>query len=263
LTRTVADTAAALDLLSGYEPGDATWAPPPYEPFALTASRAPGRLHVGVMLEPPLEADVEPVAAQAARDAAALLESLGHDVEEIEPPSRYDRFFETFTDVWCGMIGTGVLFGEIVSGRKAGPDDVEALTWALHERALATPASTFMRSLTILQRVARATVEWSAQWDAVLTPALATRPLRIGELDTCGPDPMAVFHSSALFTPFTAFVNMTGQPAISLPLFEGDDGLPLAVQLIGPPVAEGALLSLAAQLEAEAGWAERRPPVGA
>ena len=70
---------------------------------------------------------------------------------------------------------------------------------------------------------------------------------------------MATFHSSALFTPFTAFVNLTGQPAISLPLFEGDDGLPLAIQLIGPPVAEGSLLSLAAQLEAEVGWAERRP----
>ena len=260
LTRTVADTAAALDLLAGYATGDATWAPPPFEPFALTAARAPGRLRIGVMLEPPLEADVEPVAVQAARDAAALLEGLGHGVEEIEPPSRYDRFFDRFTDVWCAMIGTGVLFGEVVSGREAGPDDVEALTWALHERALATPASTYMRSFMILQRVARVTVEWSKQWDVILTPALAKRPLRIGELDTCGPEPMATFHSSALFTPFTAFVNLTGQPAISLPLFEGDDGLPLAIQLIGPPVAEGSLLSLAAQLEAEVGWAERRPP---
>jgi amidase len=90
---------------------------------------------------------------------------------------------------------------------------------------------------------------------------LAKRPLRIGELDTCAPDPMATFESSSHFTPYTPFVNVTGQPAISLPMYLGDDGLPLGVQLIGRPVSEGLLLSLAAQLEAEARWHERRPAV--
>jgi amidase len=259
LTRTVRDTAAALDLVSGYEPGDATWAPPPFEPFSLTASREPGKLSVGLMLEPPLEADVDPVAVQAARDAAALLESLGHDIEEIEPPDRFGALFETFTDVWAAQVSLGVRFGEMVTGREAGPDDVEALTWALHERALATPSSAYLRSLTILQRVARGAIEWSSQWGVILTPALAKRPLRIGELDACGPDPMGTFRASSLFTPFTPFVNVTGQPAISLPMYEGDDGLPLAVQVIGPPLSEGLLLALGAQLEAEQRWFERLP----
>jgi amidase len=102
-------------------------------------------------------------------------------------------------------------------------------------------------------------VQWSSQWDLVLTPALAKRPLRIGELDTCAPDPMATFESSSKFTPFTPFVNVTGQPAISLPMYQGDDGLPLGVQLIGPPLSEGLLLSMAAQLQAEQRWFERRP----
>jgi amidase len=96
----------------------------------------------------------------------------------------------------------------------------------------------------------------------VLTPALAKRPLRIGELDTCAPDPMETFNRSSEFTPFTPFVNVTGQPAISLPMYEGEDGLPLAVQLIGRPVSEGLLLSVATQLEAEQQWWGRRPQRG-
>jgi amidase len=149
--------------------------------------------------------------------------------------------------------------GEFVAGREATPDDVEPLTWALHERALATPSSTYLRSLTILQRVARGAIEWWMQWDAVLTPALAQRPLRVGELDTSAADPMETFEASSRFTPFTPFVNVTGQPAVALPVYEGDDGLPLAVQLIGQPLSEGLLLSVAAKLEAEQRWDERRP----
>jgi amidase len=94
----------------------------------------------------------------------------------------------------------------------------------------------------------------------VLTPALAQRPVRIGEIDSCSDAPWEDFHRSGEFTPYTAIFNVTGQPAVSLPLFHGDDGLPLAVQLAGRPAGEGQLLSLAAQLEAARPWAERRPP---
>jgi amidase len=258
LTRTVADTAAVLDLLAGYEPGDATWAPPPFEPFAETASRTPGPLRVGVMLRPPLEAEVEPVAEQAALDAASLLESLGHHVEEAEPPMQFEQLLETFTDVWAAMVSLSVLWGEMVGGRQASAEDVEPLTWELHERALRTPSSHYLRAQTVLQRVARGIVEWSSQWDVLVTPALAQRPVRIGEIDTCAPDPMATFAKSAEFTPYTAVANLTGQPAISLPMYQGDDGLPLAVHVVGRPLSEGLLLSLATQLEAEQRWFERR-----
>jgi amidase len=104
------------------------------------------------------------------------------------------------------------------------------------------------------------TIEWATRWDLILTPSLAQRPLAIGSLPTDGPDPMGTFMASSRFTPYTPFVNVTGQPAISLPMYEGDDGLPLAIQLIGPPVSEGLLLSIASQLEAEQRWDKRRPP---
>jgi amidase len=209
-----------------------------------------------------MEAQLHPTAERAARDTAALLEALGHEVEEIQPPTSFDPLFDTFTDLWAAMVSLGVLFGEMVAGRSATSDDVEPLTWALHERSLATPSSSYMRALTILQRVARESIVWGSRWDLILTPALAQRPLRIGELDTCAPDPMATFRASSSFTPYTPFVNVSGQPAISLPMYEGEDGLPLAVQLIGPPLGEGLLLSIASQLEAEQHWQDRRPPPG-
>ena len=96
--------------------------------------------------------------------------------------------------------------------------------------------------------------------DVLLTPALGQRPLPIGYLDTCGADPQAEFQKAAVFTPFTPVFNITGQPAIAIPLYQGEDGLPLAVHVVGQPLGEGTLLSLAAQLEAARPWAERRPP---
>jgi amidase len=106
-------------------------------------------------------------------------------------------------------------------------------------------------------------VAWAASYDAILTPALAQPPVPIGELDPCGPDPMRTFARGGHFTPYTAISNVTGSPAISLPLYEDEDGLPLAVQLIGRPAQEGALLALAAQVEAAQPWSDRRPAVAA
>jgi amidase len=259
LTRTVADTAATLDLLAGYERGDANWAPPPFEPFAETAARSPGPLRVALVLDPGMDVSLDPQAERAARDAAALLESLGHQVVEADAPVQFEQMIEMFTDLWAAMVSLGVMFGELVSGQTATDENIEPLTMALHQRALETGSSSYLRSMTLLQRVARGAVEWSSQWDLVLTPALAKRPLLVGELDTCAPEPMDTFHASSDFTPFTPFVNVTGQPAISLPMYEGDDGLPLAAHLIGPPLGEGLLLSVAAQLEAEQRWDDRRP----
>jgi amidase len=187
-----------------------------------------------------------------------MLESLGHHVEEVEPPQRFGELMDLFTDLWCAMVSGGVLLGELVSGQQASAENLEGLTLALHERALQTPSSHYMRALTILQRVARGAIEWGSQFDLIVTPALAQRPLPIGSLPTDIDDPMETFHKSSEFTPFTPFVNVTGQPAISLPMYQGDDGLPLAVQLIGPPVSEGLLLSVAAQLEQEQRWQDRR-----
>lgn len=261
LTRTVADTAALLDVLAGYEPGDATWAPPPAEPFARSAERDPGALRIGVALEPSLtDVEVDPVCAHAARDAAELLAALGHSVEEAAPPYPGRDVFHTFTRVWAAGTAAGVALGGKVAGREPEAADVEPLTWALYERGRELTAVDHVLAVTEMQRKARRLVAWFGDWDALLTPALAKRPLPIGEVDGCGADPWGEFGKSGEFTPYTAIWNVTGQPAISLPLFHGDDGLPLGVQLVGPPLGEGLLLSLATQLEAARPWAGRLAP---
>lgn len=264
LSRTVADTAAALDVLAGYEPGDATWAPPPPEPFAAAARREPGPLRVALALTPPLlDADVDPACTEAARRAAVLLEELGHRVEEATPPYPERDLFHAFTRIWAGNIATGVVLGGRIAGREPLPGDVEPLTWALYERGRELDATDYVLALGHLQRAARRIVAWWADWDVVLTPALGQRPVPIGAIDACGEDPWGEFRESGRFTPFTAIWNVTGQPAVSVPLFQGDDGLPLSVQLVGPPLGEGLLLSLAAQLEQVHPWAQRLAPPAA
>ena len=260
LTRTVADSAALLDVMAGYEPGDANWAPPPAEPFAAAAAREPGKLRIAVTTKPALlEADLDPVCAGAVRDAAELLAGLGHEVEEVEPPWGDADLLELFTDVWAAVTGIGVAFGGIIAGRDPVPDDVEPLSWWLYERARAMDSLRFGLEVGAGQGLSRVIVGFCLGYDAILTPVVSQRPLPIGSIDPCGSDPAAEFRKSADFAPFTALFNLTGQPAMSVPLFQGDDGLPLAVQIAGPPAGEGLLLSLAAQLEAAHPWAERVP----
>ncbi|MDP9409566.1 MAG: amidase [Actinomycetota bacterium] len=265
LTRTVADTAALLDVLAGYEPGDATWAPPPTRPFREAVRVSPtgaSGLRVGLLIRPPAPADLDPSCARAAEDAARLLEDLGHRVEnfDLEPPT--EREWEAFDDVWAVLAAEGVATGESILGRPPTPGEVEPLTWALYEKGGALDALSYRRSFIGLQRVARRVVGAALAYDVLLTPALAERPLPIGTITGMElPDPLNALSRSDRFTPYTALWNVTGQPAISLPLFHGDDGLPLGVQLVGPPAGEDLLLALAAQLEQAAPWKERLSPM--
>jgi amidase len=264
LTRTVADTAAVLDLLAGYELGDTTWAPPPPAPFSELGAREPGRLRVGLALNPPLEgATVEPVCEQAARDAGKLLESLGHQLEEITPPWSEQNVLSDFTRLWAPLISMTTMIGAAIRGREATEDDVEPLTWLMWENAQSTPSLAFLSSEAKMKSLARSLVAFLEPYDAVLTPALARPPVEIGEIHGRGPDPWGNYQRSGHFTPFTAICNVTGVPAISVPLYHGEDGLPLAVQLIGRPLAEDVLLSLGAQLERTMPWAERLSPLAA
>jgi amidase len=262
LTRTVAETAAVLDVLAGYELGDASWAPPPAEPFALAVERASHGLRVGLALNPPLEgAEVDPLCERAARDAATQLESLGHQVEEITPPWSDLDLLPDFTRAFGPMVSVVTAIGARLRGREATEDDVEPLTWMLWQRACTQDTITFLTAEGRLQSVARSIVAALTPFDVVVTPALARRPLRIGEVHGRGPDPWGNYQRSGHFTPFTAICNVTGQPAVCLPLYHGDDGLPLAVQLIGPPAREDVLLSVAGQLEQALPWASRLSPL--
>ncbi|HEV2075904.1 MAG TPA: amidase [Thermoleophilaceae bacterium] len=259
LTRTVAETAAMLDLLAGYEPGDATWAPAPSEPFAERARREPGRLRIAVTTTPPIEAPVDPACAHAVSEAGELLASLGHEVEEIAPPWAGLDLLPAFAAVFGASVAATVAYAGMVGGRKPTEEAVEALTWELYSRSRGLDTLGFTLALAQLQLQTRGIVSALRPYDAVLTPSLAERPVPIGEIDSEAEDPAGTFARSGRFTPFTALFNATGQPAISLPLFQGEDGLPLGIQLAGRPAGEGPLLALAAQLEAARPWADRRP----
>jgi len=261
LTRTIEDTARLLDVLGGPEPGDASWAPPPPAAgYAALAEVDPGRLRIGVTLTPPLEdATVDPVCRQAVRDAAALLESLGHDVKEITPPWLGLDLLPAFMRSFGPLVSFTTWLGGQLAGRDPTTEDVEPLTWALYEHALAQDTMKYLAAQAQLESVARSIVAALSDYDVVLTPALAGRPVPVGEMNGLGAEPMIDFRKSGYFTPFTAIVNVTGQPAVALPLYQGGDGLPTAVQLIGPPAREEVLLSLAGQLEAALPWADRSP----
>jgi amidase len=263
LTRTVGETAELLDVLAGYEPGDGSWAPPPPEPFAAAAARDPGRLRIAVATGSTVDAPLDPLCEQAVRDAAELLSSLGHDVEEVEAPWSGREVMRAFTLVFSTPVAMGLWFGAQVSGREPAAELVEPLTWTMWERVRERNAGEYLLARTQLGAFSRAIVAHWDTYDVMLTPALGQRQVRIGEIDACSADPWEDFGRSAAFTPYTAIFNVTGQPAISVPLFHADDGLPLAVQLAGRPAGEGELLALAAQLEAARPWAERRPQAAA
>jgi amidase len=262
VTRTVRETALALDLLAGPELGDATWAEPPPGPYRDALRTEPRGLRVGLCIESPLPgADPTPERAGAARDAAQLLRELGHTVEEIPPPFRDKAMLRTFTAVFGPMVCAQAQIGVLTQGRDPNEDDVERLTKWLWDTCRGIDSITAYSALVQVQSFGRQVVAWSAPYDVVVTPALAEAPLPIGTLDPDDPDPQATFARAGAFTPYTAGMNISGQPAMSVPLYQDGDGLPLAVQLIGRPNGEATLLALAAQLEAAHPWAERRPPV--
>jgi amidase len=262
LTRTVGDTAAILDVLAGYEPGDATWAPPPAGPFSAAAAREPSSLRIAATTLPPIpDAVVDPVCSGAVAEAAELLRSLGHEVDEVTPPWQIEGLSELFGAVFSVHISLSIAYSGMVGGHEPTAEDMEPMSWAIFSMVKTLGAVENMAAVVQLQSHTRKLVSFLEPYDALLTPALAERPLPLGTLDTAAPEPMSTFTRSGLFTPFTPVFNASGQPGISLPLYEGEDGLPLAVQIVGRPAGEGALLALAAQLEEARPWAQRRAPM--
>jgi amidase len=262
LTRNVADTAALLDVLAGYELGDATWAAPAPESFALASTREPGRLRIAATTLPPVaDAVVDPLCSKAVADAAGLLRSLGHEVEEVDPPWQIEGVTELFGAVFSVHIALQIAYSGMVAGREPTAEDMEPMSWAIYSMTQSLNALQGKALEVQLQAFTRQLVEFLQPYDMLLTPALAERPLPLGTLDTAAPEPMSTFTRSGLFTPFTPVFNASGQPGISLPLYQGEDGLPLGVQLVGRPEGEAALLALATQLEIAVPWADRRAPV--
>jgi len=263
LTRTVTETAQLLDVLAGYEVGDATWAPRPTEPFAVTARRPPGPLRVGMTTANSLGAEPDPESVRATRETADLLTNLGHDVHEATPALPGADGLALFLQVFGPAVSLGVRFGELLAGRPPADDEIEPLTRAMADIAAALPSTGYLAAVAQLQALSRSVIAFFADYDLLLTPTLAERPLPIGELTGYGDDPMADLARAGRFTPYTALFNVTGQPAISVPAGFGEDGLPIGTQLVAKPLGEDTLLQVAAQLEAARPWAARHPELAA
>jgi amidase len=260
LTRTVADTAAALDAIEGYEVGDAAWVASPEQPFARAAEADPKPLRIALTLDPPVDTELDPDCARVTREAATLLSSLGHQVEEVAPPGREENLGSTFLAAFGASLALVVRTGGIVTQREPSPELVEPLTWAIYEMGRGLSSLDYLSAVMLLQGFARRFIGWLSDYDALLTPALAQPPVPIGTYDTNSPD-IEEWGRTGEFTPFTATANITGLPAISLPFGQGEGGLPIGIQLFAGPGREDVLLALGAQLERERPWAERRAPL--
>ncbi|MDT7536790.1 MAG: amidase [Actinomycetota bacterium] len=252
LARTVRDAAAMLDAMQGPMPGDPHWAAPPLQSFLSYADAPPGRLRIACTREPSVPGSVvHPHVIEAYDAARELLASLGHEVVEIPAPYDAAELVPNFEVLWSVS----------ASGVPVAPDREELLlplTRWLRERGNKTTANEFTGAMSALQGATRRGIEATAAYDVVLTPTVAQPPVPVGYFRETG-DPAVEFDLMKQFTPWTAVYNMTGQPAVNVPLHWSPDGLPIGIMLAGRPADEGTLISLSAQLEEARPWRERHP----
>jgi amidase len=252
LARTVRDAAAMLDAMQGPMPGDPHWAAPPPQSFVSYADTPPGRLRIGSSREPVVAgATVHPHVIDAYDAATELLTSLGHEVVDITPPYLAEQLVPNFEVLWAVS----------ASGVPVAPEREELLlplTRWLRERGNATSANQFTAAMSTLQGATRMGLEATAEYDVLLMPTVAQPPVPIGYFSETG-DPAEEFERMKQFTPWTAVFNMTGQPAVNVPLHWSPDNLPIGVMLVGRPADEATLISLSAQLEEARPWRERHP----
>jgi amidase len=239
--------------MAGPWPGDPYPAPPlpPGETFLDHAGRDPGRLVIGRYRTPVLaDIEVHPDCVAAYDEATELLVSLGHEVVEVGPPFTHD-VVPQFEALWSVL----ALLTPVA------PDDESSLlplTRWLRERGTQVSGIQLAGAVSMCRLLSRVAIQATAHCDAVLAPTLAQPPALVGGLRDDA-DPWRDFDNQKRFSPFTAVYNVTGQPAVSLPLHWADSGLPIGVMLAGRPYGEAALIALAAQIEAERPWAHRKP----
>jgi amidase len=261
LTRSVRDSAALLDATAGPDVGDPYWAPPPARPFLQEVGVDPGKLRIALSFEPPAGTPVHPDCVAAVRDAAKLCADLGHHVEEAAPAVNAEQITQAFVAVFAAGAAMTVDAMTLVSGRALTQDQVEPLTWAVHQMASGQSAPSYLLAQTTLHRIGRDVARFMADYDVWLTPTLAEPPLPLGTLESTPENPLAGLLRAVSYIPYTPICNMTGQPAMSVPLYWNSDGLPIGTHFMARFGDEATLFRLAAQLEEARPWAERRPPV--
>ena len=253
LTRTVRDAAAWLDATAVPMPGDPHWAPPlpPGQSFLAAVDRAPGQLRIARYADPVIiDEPVDPSCLAAYDDTTKLLLELGHRVDDVPAPVG-NVLVPAFETVWS-------VLSTLTPVPASGESKLRPLTRWLRARGGRTSGHEYAAAMASLQAAARRILLDLVEYDAVLTPTLAMPPVAVGALRDDA-DPARDFDNQKRFTPFTSVANLTGQPAITLPLGVSPAGLPIGVMLAGRPAGEAALLALAGQLEAAQPWSDRHP----
>jgi amidase len=263
VTRTVRDAAAILDVISARHPGEPYYAPPLHRPLREELGADPGRLRIGFVDRPGQEGFLDdPECRAAVAGAARLLESLGHHVAESAPEAMSEEeFVQYFTTIIAA--DTEALFRnfEALLGRPIAEDEIEPRNAFYRQVGAATDAVTYLQSREWIGKWARRVASWWTDHDLLLTPTLGAPPPELGWFTAEGP--LAEGGRVVSFIPYTAQFNMTGQPAVSLPLHWTPDGLPVGVQLVAAYGREDLLIRVASQLEQAAPWAQRHPQVHA
>ena len=266
VSRTVRDTAGALDVLSRPFPGQPIIAPSPARPFTQEVGASPGKLRIGMLLHNPLgTGDVDLQVVRETEAAAKLLESLGHTVELAHPSVLEDQgIVGHFTALWdSGLVAT-ITGWERAVGSTVGAGDLEALTTDMAHEGYGLTAQQLFDAVDALQSVGYAAAQWWSDdgYDLLLSPTLAEPPVPLGTFVNAEV-PILGFLRAAAFAPFCAGFNLTGQPAISVPLGTSDDGMPIGVHFAAAYGREDLLIRIASQLETAAPWAHRHPAVHA
>ena len=253
MARTFGDAAALLDVMAGYATGDAWWLPPPATPFAAEAGRPPGSLRIGATDRPFVDGvETEGPPRAGWEEACALLEGLGHRVERASPE----------WDSAITFLAAPAYGADMAAWPDLPPlDTLHPQTRQIVELGRASDGPTVMGSLAAVFRLARRTLAFWETYDVLVTPTVAITAPRVGEFQDPEANPAGVFRYIALAA-FTSPFNLTGQPAMNVPMGLDADGLPRGVQLVGRAGDEAMLIRLAAQMEAAHPWAGLRPPVG-
>lgn len=263
LTRSVRDSAALLDATTGNEPGDPYWAPPMTRPFLQEVGADPSRLRIALSTIAITGGYVHADCISAVHDAAKLCTDLGHEVEEVSLPISAELYILALASIWTSGCAYSIDHWARKLGRQPTPDKIETATWTLYEMGRQQTASQYLLAIEAAQLISRDMSEFLLSYDILMTPTLNEPPVPIGYFAPAPDDPMQGWLRSGDFSAFTTICNLTGQPAMSVPLTCNVDGLPIGTQFIGRFGDEATLFRLAAQLEEVRPWTGYRPPISA
>ncbi|MBN1615631.1 MAG: amidase [Deltaproteobacteria bacterium] len=263
VSRSVRDSAAALDATEGPVAGDPYFAPPKVRPYANEVSTGPGRLRIAFWERGLDDKPIHEEAVAAVREAAKLCSELGHDVEEAAPSlgSGEDEVASAFVSVYAAGLASTIETVKQLTGVQPNLETLEGLTLNLYEIGRQVSGAQYLMAVATMQRLSRQFASFFETHDVWVTPTLGCPPLKVGTIDFQSLSASLMDQRIVTFTHLNPVYNITGQPAISLPLHWTAKGLPLGVLFGGKFGDEATLLRLAGQIEQARPWKGRRPPV--